>query len=267
MNNKTRWVTGACLFLLSVAAGWLVNRPRDSETQDGKTAGDVALKTMDRPEKKPAVSDSAGGDATGSLEEEKSRGPKGKWVTVSSDLVNPTKEVRGSGLRLGIWDEIKPGSMSPKQWGAAPKDDKEFAALQDLLMKTRASLGALAPPPEMAENEGGKIKIKIGAFDSGGLKQRFLEAVTDLMGEERAAILLATSRPVLDSWLFSFGNEPTEFDIVQSPDGVLILKCAGGQSFRGWPAIKFWSESYPALAQSVENAQAIWRNAAPVKSP
>lgn len=261
-----RWGTGIGLFVLCAGIGWVVNQASDDppggdSSHSGETivSGQWAQSAKSGGTRVPKADDP-------SLDKEKSQPTKVVWVTVSSDLVNPLKIVRGTGLGLDIREKINPGSTSPEAWGAAPRNKQEFELLQKLLFVARASLASLAPQPELIENNEDTIKFRIGEFDSGGIKQKFLSEVSDLMGEERAAILLASSRGVLDSWLFSFGNTATDFSVRKGQKELLGVEFAGGHSIWGGAAISFWSEAYPAMARSVESAKEVWKHSSPPKA-
>jgi hypothetical protein len=242
------------LFVVSLAVGWLTNQPR--EAQGGKLSKIDKVAPRQQIAKQGKAEQPGAGNNRHSNETKNSVQSKpAVWVAVSSDLVNPQKNVRGSGLRLDIRDSIQPGSMSSEAWGAAPENKNELAALQSLLLKTRSSLAALAPEPELTGSDANSVKYRIGVFDGGRIKEMFLSEISDLMGEERAAILLASSRPVLDFWLFSFGENPVEFSFDRAGGQEPKLVMQSGQSLFGSKALAFWSQAYPGLARSYEAAK------------
>jgi hypothetical protein len=267
MKPLTKCSLAAVVFAASAFAGWLANRPAPAEQ---KSPPRTLVSAADASSPAGATSPAAG-KAAETSEPPKLIPPKtgGKWIPVAVGAFEPGNPMRcGSGLGVQIFDGIRAPSVSVEQWAAASKSKEEFEAVKKLLTKTKAALVRLAPapvvvkgPPVVSYAPPDSLTWRVDAFDSGNVKQDFLRELAKLMGEERAAVLVTSSRNFLDTWLFSFGKLPTEFTVAHDDSGLISLHMKGGQSVSGNAAITFWSESWPQLAQVVVEAKQRWEAA------
>ncbi|HWB06939.1 MAG TPA: hypothetical protein VG796_28200 [Verrucomicrobiales bacterium] len=266
MKPLTQYSLALTAFAVSAFTGWLVNRPAAAEQKAASVAAGSA---------ESALQQAGGVHPPGGVDAERSSSPQlippksgGKWFAVACGAFEPGNPMRcGSGLGVQIFDGITPGSASAEQWAAAPKSKEEFEAVKKLLTKTRAALARVAPPPVLVKGPPvvsfappESFTWRIDPFDAGTVKQDFLQELAKLLGEERAAVLVTSSRNFLDTWLFSFGQTPTEFTIAPAGPELTLLHLKGGQSVRG-SAIDFWAESYPPLAKIVAEAEQAWKAA------
>lgn len=266
MKPLTQYSLALTVFAVSAFTGWLVNRPAAAEQKAVSGSGASVAGALEQ---------TGGAQRPGGADAERSNSPQlvppksgGKWFAVASGAFEPGNPMRcGSGLGVQIFDGITPGSASAEQWAAAPKSKEEFEAVKKLLTKTRAALARMAPPPVLVKGPPvvsfappESFTWRVDAFDAGTVKQEFLRELAKLLGEERAAVLVTSSRNFLDTWLFSFGQTPTEFTIAPGGPELTLLHMKGGQSVRG-SAINFWAESYPPFAKIVAEAEQAWKAA------
>lgn len=268
--NRTQNVFRDGAFLATGAAlGWLSYAAPQSMPQElraeagsstrpatGNDRGDSA-KTRNHASE-PAESESAAAASETNLPDMQ------KWFHVPPALIDPRANHSGPGVRINA--SIL--AVGGPEWFSRRLTPGEIDAVKKLLLKTRGQIAPLAPHPQLLRSDAQSSTYTIGSFESGDLERQFLWEMQCLLGEETAAILLASSRHTLDPWLFSFGRAPSEFTIHRGVDGMPYLNFRFGARVDG-EGLDFWAASYAPLGALIAERQAAWmaEDAAKVPAP